>query len=144
MNRFLKTKTGGWPLVSPVILFQQALAADLFHDLRKYESQICSAVSASMNHRSVPPSPQAEKSAIIQNQDATFLRRQRKCQNIKTRMQMLHHHFNKTSFCAAFLSWIYTWAEKMHLIASKYRLDDAAQTVDLHPQIQVLNLPLPS
>ena len=52
--------------------------------------------------------------------------------------------FRKNQFCAASLADITLHQEKMHLKSRNHQLDDAPETVDLHPQIQVLYFPLPS
>jgi hypothetical protein len=52
--------------------------------------------------------------------------------------------FRKNQFCAASLADITLHQEKMHLKSRNHQLDDAPETVELHPQIQVLYFPLPS
>ena len=52
--------------------------------------------------------------------------------------------FKKTLFYAAFLADITPRPGKMHHRSRKHRLDDASETVDLHPQIQLVKFPLPS
>ena len=46
--------------------------------------------------------------------------------------------FKKTLFCAAFLADITPRPGKMHHRSRNHLLDDASETVDLHPQIQLL------
>ena len=52
--------------------------------------------------------------------------------------------FLKNQFCAAFMVDITLNHVKMHLTTKNHQLDDASQTADLHPQIQLFKFPLPS